>query len=236
MTLKKSDLIKILVEEYGYEKEDLKFDAESKPYTNAKLQALIDAEKEDAEVFASQSKRIKVQKSKKFKDEDLIPVMNGLSGGLFYQSDRTHKVWEFKGFGQESAMEFSELINLRNKYPAYFMDGWLIVCDDDVVKELNLASMYENILTPKNVKEVFEKPIEEMEKFVDRLPQGMKITFVDIAKDLYNKEELDSVKVIRFIEDKFKFSLDDLSPVNDIAQVAPTIQMGNKRAIIVDKR
>ncbi|MDS7057041.1 hypothetical protein NXG04_07060 [Klebsiella pneumoniae] len=236
MALKKSDLIKILVEEYGYEKEDLKFDADGKPYTNAKLQLLIDAEKEDAEALASQAKRVRVNKNKKFKDDDLIPVMNGLSGGLFYQSDRTYKVWEFKGFGQQSTMEFGELINLKNKYPAYFADGWLVVLDEEVQQELGLTTMYENILTPKNVREVFEKPIDEMEAFVDKLPKGMQITFVDIAKDLYNKDELDSIRIVKFIENKFKFSLDDLSPVNDIAQTAPTVQMGNKRAIIVDKR
>ena len=61
MTIKKTELIKTLVEEYGYEKEDLKFDADGKPYTNAKLQAMIHAEIADALALAEAENRVVVK-------------------------------------------------------------------------------------------------------------------------------------------------------------------------------
>ncbi|UUV46963.1 hypothetical protein [Bacillus phage vB_BanS-Thrax5] len=234
--MKKADLIKILVDEYGYEKEDLKFDADGKPYTNAKLQALIDAEKEDAEVLKSKSNRIVREKNKKINDNDLIPVMNGISGGLYYHSERTNKSWNFESFGQEDTMEYGELITLRNKYPSYLNDCKLIVLDEEVQREFNLEKRYENILTPENVEIVFEKSYDEIVQLIDALPKGSLQTFIEKAKEKYNNGSLDSMKLIKYIENKFGFSLEDLTPLDDIVNTKETVQMGMQRVILVDKR
>ncbi|AGI11785.1 hypothetical protein X915_gp236 [Bacillus phage vB_BanS-Tsamsa] len=236
MSLKKSDLIKILVDEYGYEKADLKFDAQGKPYTNAKLQALIDAEKEDAEVLQSKSKRIVREKNKKINDSDLIPVMNGLMGGLYYHSERTNRSWEFKDFGQEDTIEYGELLTLRNKSPRMLTECMLIVLDEEVQKEFGLVDSYENILTKENIDLVFEKPYEEIVNLIDVMPKGTQKTFVNKAQEKFNKGELDSMKLIKYIEKKFGFSLEDSAPLEDVVSTVPTVQMGLKKAIIVEKR
>jgi len=236
MALKKSDLIKILVEEYGYEKEDLKFDAQGKPYTNAKLQALIDAEKEDAEVFESKSKRIVREKNRKINDHDLIPVMNGVIGGLYYHSERTNKSWNFESFGQEDTMEYGELITMRNKYPSYLKECRLIVLDEEVQREFGLVELYDNVITPENVEEVFLKPYDEIVNLIDVLSQGSLQTFIEKAKEKYNNGSLDSMRLIKYIENKFGFHLEDLTPLNDIVSQKETVQMGRQQVILVDKR
>uniref|UniRef100_A0AB39C701 Carrier domain-containing protein n=1 Tax=Bacillus phage KoopaTroopa TaxID=3234046 RepID=A0AB39C701_9CAUD len=236
MSLKKSDLIKILVDEYGYEKEDLKFDAQGKPYTNAKLQSLIDAEKEDAEVLKSKSQRIVREKNKKINDSDLIPVMNGLMGGLYYHSERTNRAWEFKDFGQEDNIEYGELLTLRNRAPRMLTEGMLIVLDEEVQKEFGLVDLYEHILTKENIDLVFEKPFDEIVKLIDAMPKGTQKTFVDKAQEKFTEGSLDSMKLIKYIEQKFGFSLEDSAPLESIVSSAPTVQMGLKKAIIVEKR
>jgi len=236
MSLKKSDLIKILVDEYGYEKEDLKFDAQGKPYTNAKLQALIDAEKEDAEVLKSKSQRIVREKNKKINDSDLIPVMNGLMGGLYYHSERTNRSWEFKEFGQEDNIEYGELLTLRNRSPRMLTEGMLIILDEEVQREFGLVDLYENILTKENIDLVFEKSYDEIVKLIDVMPKGTQKTFVNKAQEKFNEGSLDSMKLIKYIEQKFGFSLEDSAPLESIVSSAPTVQMGLKKAIIVEKR
>lgn len=236
MALKKSDLIKILVEEYGYEKEDLKFDAQGKPYTNAKLQALIDAEKEDEEVLTSKSKRITREKNRKINDHDLIPVMNGVIGGLYYHSERTNKSWNFESFGQEDTMEYGELITMRNKYPSYLKECRLIVLDEEVQREFGLVELYEDVITPENVEAVFLKPYDEIVKLIDVLSQGSLQTFIETAKEKYNDGSLDSMKLIKYIESKFGFHLEDLTPLDDIVSQKETVQMGRQNVILVEKR
>ncbi|MER2007482.1 MAG: hypothetical protein ABS939_08510 [Psychrobacillus sp.] len=239
MALKKSDLIKILVDEYGYEKEDLKFDAEGKPYTNAKLQALIDAEKQEAEELEKAKEeakkpvtRVQAKKSA-IADNEKILVMNGLTGALYYKSERTNSAWEFEDFGQQDVMEYSELKIMRNRYPRYFKEGWLIVLDPEVQKEFGLTEMYNHIITPDNADDVFSMNVEELEKFIDALPDGMKSSFVNMAQERVEDRRLDSKTIIDMIENKFNFSFDDNAPKDDIVSTREKVGNG---IIIVDKK
>jgi hypothetical protein len=216
MAVKKSDLIKILVEEYGYEKEDLKFDAEGRPYTNAKLQGIIDAEIKDAEEAETNKHRVVAKKST-IKDDDKIVVMSGSMGTVVYRSELSGRLWKFTKFGQMDSMPYSELVAIQNRFSGYFADGWIVVLDTKVQEEFNLTHMYKNILTPQNIEEVFNKPAEELSVLVDNLPEGMKATFVNKAQELYEANKIDNYQVIRLIEDKFKFSLSDNAPISDIA-------------------
>lgn len=231
--VKKSDLIKILVEEYGYEKEDLKFDAEGKPYTNAKLQAIINAEEADAKELEVEATRVKAPTST-LKDNDKVYVMNGVSDVVVYHSDRSNKTWQFNSFGDQDTIEYGELITMRNRYPRYFTEGWLIVMDKQVQKEFNLENMYLNILTPENVDKVFELSIEELEKFVDALPEGQKISFVNKAQEKVADGSIDSNKTIKFIEEKFNFSFEDNAPHEDV--VDSKTKVGGANLIVVEKR
>jgi hypothetical protein len=230
--LKKADLIKILVEEYGYEKEDLKFDAEGKPYTNGKLKALIQAEKDDEEILEGNTKRVVARKSK-IDDNVLIDIMSGLTGGLVYRSERTNTTWEFEEFGQSDTMTFGELVTLKNKYPRFLTEGWLIILDKQVQDEFKLTEMYENIITPDNIDEIFSiRDVEVLEKFIDSLPDGMKETFVNKAIEKYDKDELDSVAVVKLIQKKFNFSFEDNAPLGDIVS---SVDTGVHNVIYVDK-
>lgn len=229
--LKKADLIKILVEQYGYSEDDLK-DSEGKPFTNGKLQAMIKAEEEDAKEFETNKNRI-VAKKGVLKDEDKVMVMSGSMGTVIYRSDISHRMWKFTKFGQMEAIPYGELVAIRNRYFSYFSEGWLVVLDKDVQEEFGLTKLYENILTPDNIDLVFKKPIEELEVLVKNLPEGMKNTFINKAQELYESGELDSLKVLKLIEDQFGFSIEDNAPVDDIAVEG---DLGRDNIIYVDKK
>lgn len=233
MAVKKADLVKILVEEYGYEKEDLK------SYTLAKLQGLIDTEKKDAEELAKAKAEAEkpitrmMAKTSAISDNEEIIVMNGLTGGLAYNSERNNRRWEFTSFGQQDVMPYSELKIIRNRYPRYFREGCLIVLDPVAQKELGLVQMYENILTPENENKIFEMKPEELSNFIDGLPEGQKSSFVNMAQERYENGQLDSNKIIKMIEDKFSFDFDTNSPKGDV--VSTTEKVGMADIIIVEK-
>lgn len=214
--MKKPDLINLLVEQFGYEKEDLKFDADGKPWTNAKLKALIEQEENDAKEMDDEATRF-VAKETKLKDDDMIVVMNGLGGALTHRSETTGRTWRFKEFGQTSKMPFAELLSLKNTSPAVFEECWIVVMDKEVQKQFELTDKYKNILTPENINHIFNKDIEDLKEFVENLPQGMKSTFVTKARELYHSKKLYDMRVIRYIEEKFGFSLEDNAPLSDFA-------------------
>lgn len=230
--VKKADLVNILVEQYGYDKEDLKFNSEGKLYTNAQLQDLIKAEEEDAERAKVESNRKVAQKSKKFKPDDLITIMSGIEAVEYYSS-RTHKKWHFERFGQQDVMEYSELVAMNNNHPSYLKEGYFIVLDKDVQDDLKLTEMYENIITPENIDQVFDMNVEELDKFVEALPEGQKQTLISRASELFQVGKIDRYSTIKYFENKFDFSFNDNAPLGDIVAQAETSGVNN--IIIVEK-
>lgn len=211
--LTKKELIEVLINDYGYEKTDLK-DSDGKPFTNAKLESIIKQEEKDAvELEAQESVEVAKQT---FKDSDLIMVMNGLNGSLTHRSRSTGRIWQFHEFGQIDKIPYSELLTIRNLNGKVFKEGWMIVLNKQIQEDFGLVDTYKNILTPENIEEVFSKSVEDMEEFVKSLPQGMKVTFIGKARELYNAKKIDSKRVIDFIESYFGISLEDNAPLSDI--------------------
>lgn len=211
MTKKKTkkDLINILVEEYGYEQNDIKM------LTNAKLELLIKQEEEDKEVL--EARETLTTNVEKFKDDDQILVMNGFSGALTHRSGSTGRVWDFAEFGQTRKMPYSELLNIHYTSPKVFKNGWLVIMNRQIQEDFGLTDIYKNILTPENIDKVFEKDIKELDIFIDNLPEEMKVSFIMKAKELYRRKDkrLDSKSLIDFIEGKFGISLEDNAPLSD---------------------
>ncbi|UUV45927.1 hypothetical protein [Bacillus phage vB_BanS-Thrax1] len=229
--LKKQDLINILVEEYGYEKEDLKFDAKGNPYTNAKLKALIKAEELDAQKLEDEDL---YEEEAVYDDNHKVNVMSGSTGTVLYRSEISNKSWKFRQFGQKDKIPYGELVTMMNRFPRYFYDGWIIIRDKAVVEEFGLTELYKNIdtiLTPEKLDEVFKYPVDELEEIINNLPSGMIETFVNRAQQLYSANRLDSLHVKRLIETKFGFSLDDNAPISDVALETDT---GVQNIIYVD--
>ena len=212
--LKKSDLIDILVDEYGYDKEDLK-DEDGKILTNARLNQLINQEKEDAESVELESTIVRA-KVEKIKEDDEIQVMNGLSGELIHRSESTGKIWKLRDFGQVEKIPYGELLRIRNMKPKVFDDGWLIILNPQVQEDFRLTEKYKNILTPDNIEAVFKKNAKDLEVFVKSLPKAMRSAFMAHAKKLYRSNKIDSVRVVNFIEEEFGISLEDNAPISDI--------------------
>jgi hypothetical protein len=207
--LSKKELINLLVESYGYDESDIKM------FTNAKLEGMIKQEEADAEALEVEETVI-IAKDKGFKDDDLIIVMNGLYSPLTHRSSSSGRIWKFSGFGQTQKIPYSEILSIRNIASVVFDEGWLIILNRQIQKDLGLIELYKNIITPENIDEIFNKSSDDLEAFIDSLPKGMKVTFISKARDLYNDKKIDSVRTIKMIENKFGISLDDNAPLSDI--------------------
>lgn len=203
MALKK-DLIKELVEKYGYEEKEIK------DLTNAKLTSLIKKEEQEALEIKKQEKKEAVKaKSNEIDRNELIEVMNGTVGGLKIGS-RTGLTWEFSEYGQIDYIEYHELESIRNRNPKVFTDGILIILNEDIIKKFRLGEVYKNIITPQNAEQIFKKSVDEIEEFIKKVPRGMLQTFVAKAVELYKEDKLNNIRLIKFIEEKFNIDFEDI--------------------------
>ena len=208
--LSKKELINVLVEQYGYELEDIKM------LTNAKLEGMIKQEEADREELEHQETAV-IIKDAGFKDDDMILVMSGVAGALKHRSLTTSRVWDFLEFGQTQKMPYSELLTIRNTNPKVFNQGWLVVLNKRIQEDFGLIEMYKNILTPETMETVFDKSVDELSVLIDNLPEGMQLALMDKARTLYNNGKIDSISIVKLIEQKFNISLEDNAPLSDIA-------------------
>lgn len=222
--MNKQQMIDYLINEFGLSEDELK-DSQGKFFVKKVLEAKISQleelendleDNEEAKSFLEQPVKVE-SKPKEFKDTDMIEVMSGINGQYIHHSSQTGRAFMFKGFGQVTKMPYAEIITLRNFHPNVLENGWIVILDNDVVKDFGLSERYENILTRENVRSIFNKNPEELEKFIRALPSGMRITFVDLAKNSYKKGELSNIHQIKIIQNLFDISLEDNSPISTIA-------------------
>lgn len=236
--LNKEEMIKLLTETYGYKEEELK-NKDGKFLSNAQLEALIKKAKQEkdeiennlpepAEAPVEEEEEEDIldelhyeyeNKKLNIKDDDLIPVMNGLTGGLTHKSVNTGRIWKFESFGQIEKMPFSEIVSLMNRNPKVFHECWLIILNREIQEYYGLTEKYRYILTPKNVEKIFKKDISQLRHFIENAPIAMKVTFFHKARELYQQGRLDSVKKIKFIQDTFGISLEDNAPLDEIVNI-----------------
>lgn len=215
--MNKTELTEILVNEYGYAKEDLK-DEKGKPYTNATLKSMIIKEEKEAEILEHEETATPLIDSFEVQDDDMIAVMSGVTGELIHRSSRTGRMWKFTRFGQTDKMPFIELMSIYNNNPKCFEEGRLVVLNKQVVDHFNLGDIYQHIVTPQNLDGlILDREPEDIKSTITSLPQSMKNTYFSRVRDLYLEGKIDSLRTVRTIEEAFGISLEDNAPISDIA-------------------
>lgn len=137
----------------------------------------------------------------KYELTDEILVRNGSSGKLFYSSKKQNGyeiVWE--EFGSENYVEYGELIDVRNRYPAFYEKNWWLIEDADVLESLGVAKYYQNILKIEDFEALFYDTPEDIIAKITPLSDGLKTTIANRAHELYYEDKIDSRKVMDALE------------------------------------
>ncbi|WEG18506.1 hypothetical protein PQ478_08490 [Alkalihalophilus pseudofirmus] len=149
-------------------------------------------------------------KPKKLTNTDYVTIMNNTSGLCIYKSKRTGNEWRFTEYGQMDEIEFGELMTMKNSQGRFLTEPWLLVLDDEAVQRLGLKRLYENVLDPEDVEEVFEMDAEDIKGLLAKLPRGMAELVLEQAKVKITNGTLDSLAKIDVLEKHFKVTLKEL--------------------------
>ncbi|PER23702.1 hypothetical protein CN490_24870 [Bacillus cereus] len=147
--LKKAELIEILVEEFGYEKTDLK------NKVNIELKEMIQKEEQFSKKEEQKQSGIGT-----FADDYLVQVMCSTSGRVSYDSDVTHNSYVWTDYGDIQAMTYRELAEIKRRHSRYLDEGWLFILDDDVRAILCVDDFI--FIKPEEVERIFLLPTNEM--------------------------------------------------------------------------
>lgn len=132
-----------------------------------------------------------------------IPVINGFSGMLVYQSKRTGEKFLWENFGDEQEMELQELRNAKSSAKDFFQNNWFLFKDEDdwVIDWLGMRAYYRDALKLEEFDTIFEKTPAAIKKAVAKLSDGQKRSLAYRARVAVADGIIDSNKVIGALEE-----------------------------------
>lgn len=156
-------------------------------------------EKQEVEEVEVKEVEKKPSPAKKLEGKDMVRIMNNTSGKLLWKSPRTGLKLRLSDYGQEDEIEYSELVTM-NSNSSMLQNGYLLILDEQAIKQLHLTKLYENLLDYDSLEEFYELSGEDMTKLLQKMPKNMRETVGAIAKRKYRNGDLFDVRKITALE------------------------------------
>ncbi|WP_448163662.1 hypothetical protein [Bacillus mobilis] len=194
--LKKAELIEVLVQEHGYEKNDIQ------SRVNFELKDLITKEREFSKTEERQNNGMSV-----IADDRIVLVSSGIDGKVSYESDISSKSFIWSAHGDLQTMEYKELAYIKRKYPRYLSDGWIIIMDQDVKEQLGQS---ENAyIEPHELERLFSLNTNEMLETINKYKgSAMEVIWVTGRQKCKNGQISDIGKM-RALCTRFGWDIED---------------------------
>ena len=145
-----------------------------------------------------------IPKKRTFGKEDLISCHSIMIGKTFVTGIKSGNTYVFETMGAETEIEYQDLVALVNTNSSFLFKPFIIVDDDDFISQSpKLKKYYDGMYSIDDLAEIFRLPYNKIPSELDRLPEGAKQSIKSLASEYIAKGKLDSVKVIKTLDDYF---------------------------------
>lgn len=139
-----------------------------------------------------------------FDKEELIPCHSIMVGKTFMTGIKTGNTYVFESMGAETEIEYQDLVAAINVNSTFFFKPFIVVDDEDFINQSpKLKKYYDNMYSVDDLSQIFRLPVNRIVEELDRLPEGAKQSIKSLASEYIANGKLDSVKVIKTIDDYF---------------------------------
>lgn len=201
----KKEMMKELIEDYGYTEEDLIDPETGNPFTNKELEEMIEEMKESIPEESKPDPEPEVKevpkKVRRIERNEMVQIMNSTTGSVSYTSPISGVTIYMTDYGQTDEIEYGELVRMNNQHPKYLQHPFFIILDEDAVNQLGLSKLYTSILTPDELDRFLKLPSSKMKTVLEKMPYGMKKLVSGKALNGIANGTFDSVSKIRVIEE-----------------------------------
>jgi len=141
---------------------------------------------------------------KVFDKEELIPCHSIMVGKTFMTGIKTGNTYVFESMGAETEIEYQDLVAAINVNSTFLFKPFIVVDDEDFINQSpKLKKYYDNMYSVDDLSQIFRLPVNKIVEELDRLPEGAKQSIKSLASEYIANGKLDSVKVIKTIDDYF---------------------------------
>ncbi len=137
----------------------------------------------------------------------IVTVRNGFQGQLVYISPKTKERFIWENFGDEQDMDLQELKTARNSSKTFFENNWFLIDDPEILDYLGVMQYYKYALNFEAFNDLFKETPAKITEIVSHLSAGQKKSVAYRAKQLIADQEIDSIKVIKALEESLSIDL-----------------------------
>lgn len=145
----------------------------------------------------------KVEQTKKYNPEDLIPCRSLTSGQLFLNGERSRLVYQWADYGDVVDVEVRDLdFLIKSNRNVNIYGPRFIIQDDEFVSQYpELVKFYSTVFSIKDLMDIVDLPIPQMRREIEGLPETAKNNFKNILSTMIDNHTLDSVQKIKFLDE-----------------------------------
>lgn len=184
---------------------------EKKVAKKAPKKAVVKKEiQEEVEVKIPEKKEDTKPEKRTFDKYDDVEIMNNTTGRYGYTS-RSGFSLEMEEYGDTLSVPFGELKTMRSTQKRHIEDAFIVILDEDAIKELKLEKLYESVLDNEGVEEVLhdsDRGHERLGKMLPKMSKGMREVVAEIAIRKFNSGELYDMRIKKVLEDNLKIKID----------------------------
>ena len=192
----------IILEELKKENDLLKKENEDvKSQIKLILQKLTEQESRNEKIERSNSVSLDASKNISYSDINplkLIKVISLSDGGvsLKTKSSGDGKVFRFDKFGHSVTITYSDLQDIISTDRSFIEDGFVYICDKDVVKNNYLEDAYSKFLPLETINNIFSFPKDEIIDMIQNTTEALQESIISfVVKKINNGEYVDMNKV-----------------------------------------
>lgn len=164
----------------------------------------------NTEVLETEQPKKKIKK--KFEQTDYIMCRSVITGGLFLEGSKTKQVYSWTEYGDETEIEYRDLVAEVRQRSEYVFGPRFIVEDEDFIEEFpQLKQFYNQYFSVKELGDILELPVNQMARKIEELPKGAKDSLKTLAASRIAAGLIDSVSKIKKLDEIFETDLEFLS-------------------------
>ena len=158
------------------------------------------------DTVASDTKSGVAPTSPALKDDTKVKV-RALVPAVYYTCLKTMDSFAWEEVGDEQEMTYMQIKTMKAKHPRYFTEKWLLICNDEVLKKLNLTSVFAAKITAADMKKFYGSDVGAAKELLAGLNDSAKAGLVKKVTDAVKNGKIANVKIIRLLEEQLGIEL-----------------------------
>ena len=153
---------------------------------------------------------IEESKPKTFAASDLISCRSVRNGLMQHIARKSGNPYEWSDFGDVTEVEYGDLLAMKASKSKFIFAPWIIIEDEEAVISLKLEDIYETFKEYEDVEEFLNLSPAQIRSKLANAPIGFKDAITKTAANMIREGRLDSISVIKAIDDVLHKNLSTL--------------------------